>query len=196
MDYFWNPNLYQVENYHPTLFSTVLPSFAENNIIRKCNEYHDEGGDILLPFTSYFFVEMMKHLQQLCKWFIISFIHELKEVPLWLCTQKFTKIYEELLGGKDMWSQENYMKVTVASIKQTYQDTGLNWSLFNEFFEVVENIETIRYIKFKALEQNQHLLVILDNEELLFLKLEFLMVLVDHVHDSPQSQYHKHFQHL
>lgn len=155
MDYFWNQSLWTANAYGDDLFQWVMPGLVKEEIIYITRKYEDDGGDILLPFTTYFLGQVIRFLDDICGKYIISFLYNMEEIPLLKCTNKFdSPIFENFIPGRNINQQQIYVGVSAKAIRQNYLDSGLEWQMFQEFMAQVKGSDHIMYIRFKALKNN------------------------------------------
>ena len=126
--------------YPPIFFQSVLPNFSLQTIISVSESYNNKGGEIFLPFTSYFCWQLLTNLNTLCKCYIISFIYNINEIPLCEVTRYFKAKteYQQLIPVSNIKDQQRYLGITKKTIKQTYthsNNSGCDWDGFFPMFQ-------------------------------------------------------------
>ena len=136
-------------------FSTVLPKLVDEQvIIRSPLSYSECGGDILLPFTTYFLGEMLGNIGILCQRFIISFVRMWSNIPLCKATELFCKQQDNhsLISQRDILKQRQYVGVTNQALEQSLRGTPSDNGIYEEFKKHIQNLDTIHYMRLKVVQ--------------------------------------------
>ena len=167
LDYFWIPTSYTKEKWGPEFFNVNLPNFVKNDLLDFKSLYKNvelvsgtgfeqylssDSAVIFLPFCCTTFVNIYICMEELCKWFTVSFECDTNKSILMAATHRIPNEKMKELG-KELHQENIYCTVTRQMLKEVMEN-GPDKKGALQIFDLIPHVSDVRMIKLTALRKH------------------------------------------
>lgn len=149
LDYFWIPNGWTSSHWHSSFFSSTLPSFAADGLLRS-------GAAIFLPFCLTCYKEVAAAYENKLKhYYNVTFLRkdQLHKISLWVGTQQISSDLMLNIFGKRIDQEEIYCKLTPVAIQKSMEDSRISNETLLQFAKTngLGDFEDVRFISLELI---------------------------------------------